>query len=207
MKAMPLFRTAAALFILAGNAAATHLTTARLNKVFSVMQKISRQSWENGTEAEAILEYQYPQYSVFSNSNPYNALTPPPTLGDISLVFDIAQFTMDNRPPTNSSAAAQGGSSLLQDDAAGDPASLGVSILLVNRSTSNAQVSGVGFGDAATSELEYLLYDVPRVSRPPFLIVHLPLTTVQTSSGAISHRADQAQLWSDSVFMVCGQMG
>lgn len=70
---------------------------------------------------------------------------------------------MSNRPPTNTSSAAHGGSTLLEDDAAGDPASLGVTILLANASTGNAQVNGVSYGDAAREELNYLLYDVPKV--------------------------------------------
>jgi hypothetical protein len=53
---------------------------------------------------------------------------------------------------------------LLQDDAAGDPASLGIAVLLANLTTGDAQVNGVGYGEAATQELSYLLYDVPRVS-------------------------------------------
>lgn len=75
----------------------------------------------------------------------------------------MAQVTMSNRPPSNSSAAAHGGSTLLEDDAAGDPASLGVTILLANASTGNAQVNGVSYNDAAREELNYLLYDVPKV--------------------------------------------
>lgn len=75
----------------------------------------------------------------------------------------MAEETMNNRPPSNTSASAHGGSTLLEDDAAGDPASLGVTILLANASTGNAQVNGVSYGDAAREELNYLLYDVPRV--------------------------------------------
>ena len=37
-------------------------------------------------------------------------------------------------------------------------------MLLANASTGNGQVNGVGYGDAASEELNYLLYDVGRVS-------------------------------------------
>ena len=77
--------------------------------------------------------------------------------------MSVAQTTMQNRPKTNTSAKALGGSSLLNDGAAGDPASLGIAVLIANASTGNAQVNGVGYGDAATAELHYLLYDVPKV--------------------------------------------
>ncbi|WVO19538.1 uncharacterized protein IAS62_000826 [Cryptococcus decagattii] len=165
-------------------ASATHLSNKLQNKVYNVMEDISTHSWENGTKAQAILESKYPSYSVFASSSPI-PLPDKFDENDIKDVVGVAEVTMSNRPPTNTSAAAYGGSTLLEDDAAGDPASLGVTILLANASTGNAQVNGVSYGDAAREELNYLLYDVPK-----------------TSAGAISHRADQVQLWSDSVYMV-----
>ena len=62
-------------------------------------------------------------------------------------------------------------------EAAGDPASIGVAVLLANW-------TGAGAGDkldyagAARDQLEYLLEKVPR-----------------TSDGAISHRVESVQLW------------
>ncbi|KAE8538351.1 hypothetical protein D1P53_004703 [Cryptococcus gattii VGV] len=165
-------------------ASATHLSNKLQDKVYNVMEDISTHSWENGTKAQAILESKYPSYSVFASSSPI-PLPDKFDENDIKDVVGVAEVTMSNRPPTNTSAAAHGGSTLLEDDAAGDPASLGVTILLANASTGNAQVNGVSYGDAAREELNYLLYDVPK-----------------TSAGAISHRADQVQLWSDSVYMV-----
>ncbi|TYJ51419.1 hypothetical protein B9479_008006, partial [Cryptococcus floricola] len=167
-------------------ASAEHLSDSLQSKVYDVMNQISTHSWENGTKAQAILEATYPAYSIFSPPPP----PPPPASlspSDISELIDIAKTTMRNRPPTNTSASARGGSTLLSDDAAGDPASLGITILLANASTegADAQVDGVGYGEAAEAELNYLLYDVPR-----------------TSSGAISHRASQPQLWADSISMV-----
>lgn len=80
-------------------------------------------------------------------------------------VIPIAEMTLQKRPAANSSASLRGGASLLSDGSAADPASLGVAVLLANASTGNGQVNGVGYGDAATAELNYLLYDVPRVGR------------------------------------------
>jgi hypothetical protein len=71
---------------------------------------------------------------------------------------------LDNRPATDTTARGQG-STLLPDGAAADPASLGVAILLANASTNNAEVNGIGYGDAATDEINYLLDNVPRVSQ------------------------------------------
>lgn len=125
-----------------------------------------RKSWENGTEAEATLEWSYPAYSVFTTTgSPFPSSL---STNDISDVVQIAQVTLENRPPTNSSGI-MGGSSLLEDDAAGDPASLGIAVMLANVSTSNAQVNGIGYAQAATDELNYLLYNVPRVRPISFL--------------------------------------
>ncbi|WRT70037.1 uncharacterized protein IL334_007031 [Kwoniella shivajii] len=165
-------------------ASATHLSDSLLNKVYNVMNEINVESWENGTKSIAIIESKYPDLSVFTSNTPFSVLNGLQS-GQISEIIGIAETTMNNRPASNNSASARGGGTLLTDGAAGDPASLGIAILLANASTNNQQVKGVGYGDAATAELDYLLYDVPR-----------------TSSGAISHRADQAQLWSDSVYMV-----
>ncbi|RSH91425.1 hypothetical protein EHS25_009724 [Saitozyma podzolica] len=165
---------------------ATHLSDSRLSKVYDVMNAISTHSWENGTKSEAILEWTYPTLSVFtSTGNPFPDHPPEPA-GEQHL------------------RRGEGGSSLLQDDAAGDPASLGIAVLLANLTTGDAQVNGVGYGEAATQELNYLLYDVPRY--PPTSTNGTNGTSNATlnaaTTGAISHRAQYAQLWSDSVFMV-----
>ncbi|WVR09593.1 hypothetical protein IAU60_006664 [Kwoniella sp. DSM 27419] len=179
MRPSPLLTMLAAVPIVS----AVHLTDSLLNQVYNVMNDISTASWENGTRAEAILEASYASLSVFS-SNPF----PLPSnfqSGQIPQIIDIAQVTMQNRPASSSSSSSTNGSTLLEDGAAGDPASLGITILLANASTNNQQINGVGYGDAATAELNYLLHTVPRAP-----------------NGAISHRTDQAQLWSDSVYMV-----
>ena len=118
-------------------------------------------SWENGTKAEAILEYNYPSLSVFAD-------TPFPLPSGLNVdqmndVYNIAQTTLQQRP----ASASNGSSSLLEDGSSGDPASLGIAVLLANASTNNAEVKSVGYGTAAEEELNYLLYSVPRVSVMP----------------------------------------
>ncbi|ORX39444.1 Six-hairpin glycosidase-like protein [Kockovaella imperatae] len=177
-------RTLLVLGLLARWAEATHLRPSRIQQVWDVMNQISVYSWENGTRAEALLEYNYPSLSPISSSSPF-PLPQNLNTDQFSQVYDLAHMTMQNRNSSTSTDSPFQGATLLPDGAAGDPASLGISVLLANVSTHNEQVNGIGYGDAAREELDYLLYDVPR-----------------TSSGAISHRADQAQLWSDSVYMV-----
>lgn len=65
----------------------------------------------------------------------------------------------------------------MEDAAAGDPASIGVAVLLANW-TGLGGLDGLDYAGAATSQLEYLFEVVPR-----------------TSDGAISHRVAQVQLW------------
>ena len=141
-------------------AKATHLTDKRLDKVKDVMLQTSTASWENGTVTQALLESGHEHLSVYSP----NALFPLPDFDpdDISDVIDYARVTMQNRQPANLSS--HGGQSLLEDGAAGDPASLGIAVLLANITTNNEKVKDTGYGDAAKAELNYLLYDVPRVS-------------------------------------------
>ncbi|KAF7321143.1 hypothetical protein HMN09_00202400 [Mycena chlorophos] len=63
------------------------------------------------------------------------------------------------------------------DGAAGDPASLGVGATMLGKTNQT-------FADAAAGEIEYLLANVPR-----------------WVNGAISHRADVAELWADFMYM------
>ena len=74
-------------------------------------------------------------------------------------------------PPSNGS----GQPLLLGDLSAGDPASIGVAVLIANWT----RLGGQDYAGAATAQLEYLFGpEVPK-----------------TSDGAISHRVGQVQLW------------
>ncbi|KIY72983.1 hypothetical protein CYLTODRAFT_417495 [Cylindrobasidium torrendii FP15055 ss-10] len=146
----------------------------KLSNVLSNMIDVSDNSWELGTAAEALLEFSYPSYSVFNES-----AFPPSTAVSISTtaadVYTIAYDVVSNM----SSDAV----TLMQDDAVGDPPSIGVAVLLANWTQQSYDTAA--FGSAASKQLNYLLNDAPR-----------------SDAGAISHRAEQVQLWADSVFMV-----
>ncbi|KAK0242478.1 glycoside hydrolase family 105 protein [Armillaria nabsnona] len=130
-------------------------------------------SWELGTATEALLEYSYPEFSVFNSSSipPEHTLN---TTYNASEVLDVASQVV--RAKSNTSMT------LVEDSAVGDPASLGVSVLLANWTRTNQ--SDTSFSTAAGEELDYLLNYAPR-----------------SDSGAISHRSDQVQLWSDFIYM------
>lgn len=146
--------------------------------------------WELGTEAEALTELDFPTLSVYSPLS-----LPPPThlnsTYNASEVLSIATTVVQNKPANIQP--------FIQDGAVGDPPSaqslpsfflilnltrvaigIGVAVLLANYTGT----SGADFAGAAQSQLDYLLYTAPR-----------------SDQGAISHRSDQVQLWSDFIYM------
>ncbi|KAI0082602.1 Six-hairpin glycosidase [Panus rudis PR-1116 ss-1] len=145
-----------------------------LTKVRSNLMQVANHSWELGTEAETLLELDAPSFSVFSRS-----LRQPPTRtvanSSVSNVISLAQKIVESKP-TDSLPLIDG------DGAVGDPASLGVPVLLANWTRTN--ISDDRFSVAAGGQLDYLLHHAPR-----------------NWDGAISHRADQVQLWADFVYM------
>jgi len=147
---------------------------ATLAKVRANAITSSQMSWEIGTLTEALLEYSWPQLSVFSG----NSLPPARRLFTSSYPTDVVQIATNvvkNKP--NDSLA------LMQDATVGDPASIGPSVVLANWTRNDT--SDNSFSVAAGSQLNYILNYSPH-----------------TSDGAISHRSEQVQLWSDFVYMV-----
>ncbi|KAF8974688.1 Six-hairpin glycosidase-like protein [Flammula alnicola] len=145
-----------------------------ISKVRSNLLEIASASWELGTAAEATLELSWPSLSVFNSTAfpPPARLTPPAAPTD---VLAIANKTVSAKP-ANSLALISNQSS------AADPASIGVAVLLANWTRTN--LSNHDYANAASGQLTYLLDDVPR-----------------SAEGAISHRADEVQLWADFVYM------
>ncbi|TFY83864.1 hypothetical protein EWM64_g140 [Hericium alpestre] len=88
--------------------------------VFRNAVKIALRSWELGALAEAELEFFSPSISVFGNKS----IPPPshPAFGGALDVFRIAEMTIQDKPADSPT--------LVRDGAAGDPASIGVAVLL-----------------------------------------------------------------------------
>lgn len=134
------------------------------------------QSWEYGTRSEVILEYNASSYSVLSSSEvPPPQQIPPSLTGALSDVFSIAHMIVSNRSISNGNVT--GPQPLIQDSSAGDPASIGVAVLLANWTGQSAS-DGLDYSGAARDQLAFLFQKVPK-----------------TKDGAISHRMDQVQLW------------
>ncbi|UKZ69361.1 uncharacterized protein TrAtP1_010369 [Trichoderma atroviride] len=129
-----------------------------------VMVDKASHSWEWGTAAEALLELYNPELSVFG-SNPFPDGKVPPADPSTTALAYAKQFINRNSQ------------TLVNDTAVGDPASLGVSAILLGQSDS------VYIG-AADRESDFILNVAPR-----------------WSNGAISHRPDVAELWADNMAM------
>ncbi|KAH8797627.1 hypothetical protein F5884DRAFT_815020 [Xylogone sp. PMI_703] len=129
-----------------------------------VMIDKASHSWEWGTAAEALLELFDNDLSVFG-PNPFpNGKIPNADPGITSLAYAKPHITVDSQ-------------FLVPDSAVGDPASLGVSAILLGQS------QNVYIG-AAQRQADYILNQAPKFS-----------------NGAISHRPDVAEVWADFTAM------
>jgi len=135
--------------------------------------QLSTHSWEIGTLAEALTELEWPQLSVFASGS-----IPPPshlTKGEAKDVLAIAEKVVKNKPAGQLPLIDGAG-------ATGDPASIGVAVLLRNRTLPTSQRAP--YASAAKDQLDYLLNVAPRAA-----------------DGTISTRESEVQLWSDFVYM------
>jgi hypothetical protein len=141
-------------------------------------------SWELGTRAQALLELSSPEFSVLTPPKSSLPFPPPPSSLNVSQnaslvdVFTIARSVISSSS-SNSDDEGDGGEPLLGGDgSAGDPASIGIAVLIANW-TQQQQEDDEDYAGAATAQVEYLIG--PKVPK--------------TIDGAISHRVDQLQLW------------
>lgn len=93
----------------------------------------------------------------------------------LNTVLEIARTIVANRSLSNGNFT--GPQPLIQDASAGDPASIGVAVLLANW-TGKGVVDGLDYAGAARDQLDFLFQKAPK-----------------SMDGAISHRIDQVQLW------------
>ncbi|KAH9963384.1 Six-hairpin glycosidase [Lactifluus volemus] len=142
--------------------------------MLSDSQPRRQKSWEIGTLAEALTEAEWPMLSTFMAGS-----VPPPARlpwwESASDVLTIAETTINQK--VNGKLPLTDG-----QGAVGDPASLGQAVLL--RNWTRTDLTDMRFSIAAGEQLQYLLNVAPH-----------------SASGAISHREDQVELWSDFVYM------
>ncbi|KAI1796305.1 Six-hairpin glycosidase-like protein [Ganoderma leucocontextum] len=158
--------------VLAGPAPPEGFDDNTLAKVKANLETIATHSWEIGTELETLTELEWPKLSVF-----YGAVPPPAQLPTPNTAADVIGKATANI------SNFSGPSPLIDGDGAvGDPASLGVAVLLANWTRTDLSDNRLEL--AAKNQLDYLLNVAP-----------------QTPDGAISHRASEVQLWADFVYM------
>ncbi|KAH8977298.1 glycoside hydrolase family 105 protein [Lactarius hatsudake] len=176
------FALSALSFLVFVSVSAQGLTNNQVDTVKQLLAEGATHSWELGVRAQALLELSAPSFSVLTPSVPL----PPPSSPGSSLndsladVFTIARNAVAALPPPPSNGTGQ--PLVLGDGSAGDPASIGIAVLIANWTG----LGGENYAAAATAQVEYLFG--PAVPK--------------TEDGAISHRVSEVQLWSDSVYMV-----
>ncbi|EMD35968.1 hypothetical protein CERSUDRAFT_115919 [Gelatoporia subvermispora B] len=175
-------RTLFACAVVLACARAQNLTDDQLDAVKSNLMQGAKQSWELGTESEALTELDTPSYAVVNGSSvPPPLGSAPSSLGE---VLTIAKNVVSSLSISSNNPDAPQPLDLPSGGAAGDSASLGFAVLLANWTGQGAS-DNLDYAAAATAQLNWTLTAVPR-----------------TSDGAISHRIEQVELWSDSVYMV-----
>ena len=140
-----------------------------IQQVAALAKSIPSHSWEFGTAAEALLELHDPDISVFGSS-PFASTSRylRSNRGRIqALEYAASTITIG----TGVNGLADG------DGAVGDPASLGVSAVLLGDYLLQRQGSEIYVG-AAAEEVDYIMNKAPR-----------------WENGAISHRVEQPELW------------
>ncbi|KAI1381466.1 hypothetical protein F4677DRAFT_440681 [Hypoxylon crocopeplum] len=162
------------------------MATGLLGNIVAQGQRLATHSWEYGTFSEyvkrvttyilhssfrfgqtpALLELYNPSYSVFGNNTFPDGKIPVLQVDGIkSLSYVKPHITTD------------GDTLVGADGAAGDPASLGVSAILIGQTEPD-------YLSASERQVQHLLTAVPR-----------------WPNGAISHRESVAELWADFIYM------
>ena len=130
-----------------------------IETVLALAKSLPSHSWEFGTASETLLELYDPQYAVFG-ARPFPVPTISPSQS-VSLAYAQEKIVIGRGPNSLSDG----------DGVVGDPASLGVSAVLLGMTEKR-------YFDATTEEVEYILGQAPR-----------------WWNGAISHRVQYAELW------------
>lgn len=118
-----------------------------------------------------MLEYDSAGYSVLTVGAdvPPSQTNPPNSLNE---VLTIAKSVVGSLGTPSTSPRPL----VAKDGSTGDPASIGSAVVLANWTGQGSD--GLNYSAAATDQFQYLLLNVSK-----------------TGDGAISHRADQVQLW------------
>ncbi|KAF5343510.1 hypothetical protein D9756_011604 [Leucocoprinus leucothites] len=145
-----------------------------IESVAALAKSIPSHSWEYGTASETLLELYDPEISVFGSS-PFTA-TPGYLKSHKGKIQGLEYAKSVIVLGTGVNGLADG------DGAVGDPASLGVSAVLLSDYLGKDE--GAPYANATAGEVEFIMDQAPR-----------------WSNGAISHRVEAPELWADFVYM------
>lgn len=152
-----------------------------------------RASWEQGVAQSAVIEYEYPDWSLFRQSSPDKLYPDRNSLNWSNKPLDLlmmASQSVAGQDKQGRLSTVITGDETTNEGASMDSASCGEAVLLAAYINENFPSSNSGqlgqLGQAADRQLMYLLTNVSR-----------------SSEGAISQRAQPnvVQLWSDSGYM------
>ncbi|KXN82777.1 hypothetical protein AN958_02216 [Leucoagaricus sp. SymC.cos] len=145
-----------------------------IEQVAALAKSLPSHSWEFGTASETLLELYDPEISVFGSS-PFS-VTPGYLKSHRGKIRSLEYAKSVIVLGTGVNGLADG------DGAVGDPASLGVSAVLLGDYLADEE--GEKYFNASVGEVEYIVNEAPR-----------------WENGAISHRVEQPELWSDFIYM------
>jgi len=168
-----MLRLSTILAIALGVSATAPFDPSTLALVRTNLLSIATHSWELGTATQALTELEWPELSIYASSHPTSKLKN----GEGADVFAIAQQIVSTKD--NSTLPLIDG-----DGAVGDPASVGPAVLLAYWTHAVKGSAAAFYATDAEEQLIYLLDDAPR-----------------SSTGAISQRVSQVQLWADFMYM------
>ncbi|GAA6063060.1 hypothetical protein JCM10212_003005 [Sporobolomyces blumeae] len=167
------------------------LTDSQVTSIKGILNRTASLSWEIGTHLEALVEYDTPALGPYAAS--FDSVSPSTSPVPYN-VLEIVSYISNNNPPSSDQLQ------IVRDGSAADPASIAPFYVLANWTleggagsndvlpTNSSGTTGVGkarLQESVENQVTALLERTPR-----------------TSDGAISHRTDSTELWSDFVYMV-----
>lgn len=143
-----------------------------ISKIEALAVDLATHDWEQGTAAEALLELYNPEHSVFGQI-PFtkHAVPSERAIEDKAIQYVLPKMHLPHRRLSNNTWGVS------------DPASLGVFAVLASAARHGSDSLNV-YKYAAEQQADFLLDEAPRYA-----------------NGAISHRMNVAELWSDAIFM------
>ncbi|KAH9813859.1 hypothetical protein DFH28DRAFT_325797 [Melampsora americana] len=142
------------------------------------LQRSANHSWEWGTQAQWVLEDKYPSLSVYSATQlPLNPKANLPYPAELFTIIDPILQRREN---------GTGPAPIIVDEAAGDPASLLIGVMVMGATVKNSPYGWdqAYYNQIAKDQIDFLLRKIRR-----------------SKEGAVSHRVKELQLWDDNMFM------